>query len=138
MFFLSTGFLLWPALIWYIELSSIIKWRFSHGKKAKEWRKGKLFIDLCCIFLHNIQGYTAHSTYTHVAIALHLQYKRSQQKMVPYQHVKGVIINYVATFLHKIHTISQDEGQKYSFSSFLIPQFTINFVGCFKTQFMRY
>ena len=27
--------------------------------------------------------------------------------MVPYQHVKGVIINYIATFLHKIHTISQ-------------------------------
>ena len=63
-FFLSTGFLLWPALIWYIELSSIIKWRFSHEKKAKEGRKGKLFIDLCCTFLHNIQGYTAHSTHT--------------------------------------------------------------------------
>ena len=57
-YFLSTGFLLWPALIWFIELSSIIKWRFSHEKKAKEGRKGKLFIDLCCIFLHNIQIYT--------------------------------------------------------------------------------
>ena len=59
-YFLSSGFLLWPALIWFIELSSIIKWRFSHTqKKAKEGKKDKLFIDLCCIFLHkNSQGYT--------------------------------------------------------------------------------
>ena len=78
-------------------------------RKKKQKKEGKASSSSICVVYFYIKTVrdTQHIVHTHVAIALHLQYKRSQQKMVPYQHVKGAIINYIATFLHKIQTISQ-------------------------------
>ena len=90
----------------------------THGKKMA--RKGRTEVIYKGTFVSKRS-----LVHTHVAIALHLQYKRSQQKMVPYQHVKGVIINCIATFLHKIQTISQLRV-KILVGRFLMSQLPIN------------
>ena len=58
--------------------------------------------------------------------------------MVPYQHVKGVIINYIATFLHKIHTISQLRVKSIRLGVFSCLSSPLILLAVFKTQFMRY
>ena len=97
---------------------------FTHTKKQKKERKtssSSIFV----VYFYITFRDTQHIVHTHVAIALHLQYKRSQQKMVPYQQVKGVIINCIATFLHKIQTISQLRV-KILVGRFLMSQLPIN------------
>ena len=112
---------------------------FHTQKKQK--KEGKASSSSICVVYFYITFRNTqhiHSTYTHVAIALHLQYKRSQQKMVPYQHEKGVIINYIATFLHKIHTISQMRVKSICLAvfSYLSSVSPLILLAGFKTQFI--